>query len=152
MISVIVDTKEKQPWTFDNDTQNISTKSHKLKTGDYSIEGLEEVLCIERKKSVAEFAQNITQARFENELIRMEQYKYRFIILEFDLRHIDDFPANLPLKVRQKIKITSSYIMRRISEIQIHNQIDVIPCSNRTYAEFVATNIIKRVYEQSNKI
>ena len=150
MITVLVDTKEQQPWEFTQSSQ-ILTKSYKIKTGDYTIEGLENILCIERKKSVAEFAQNINQSRFTKELIRMEEFPHRFILLEFDFRHIDNFPMELPPKIRKRIKVTSQYIMKRISEIQINNRIDVIPCGNRTYAEYVSANIIKRVYEKYNK-
>lgn len=46
--TIIVDTREQQPWTFDNYT----TASKKLDTGDYSIDGLQHVLAIERKRAL----------------------------------------------------------------------------------------------------
>lgn len=144
MIPVIVDTKEKQPWTF-NSFPTISTTASSLKTGDYTIDGMEDILCIERKKSVAEFAQNITQARFLRELVRMKDFSYRFILLEFDLRHVDDFPMELPFRVRSIIKVNSAFIMKKIVEIQIKYDINILMCSNRGYAENMAYSIIKMV-------
>ena len=79
---IIVDTKEKIPWKFDQ-LYNVEVMYRHLITGDYSIDGYENVLCIERKKSVLEIAVNITQKRFWNELVRMSKIKHRFIILEF---------------------------------------------------------------------
>ena len=46
--NIIVDTREQKPWDFND---NFNTTKAKLDTGDYSIEGLEHILCIERKCS-----------------------------------------------------------------------------------------------------
>ena len=46
-IKIIVDTREQQPWDF----EFHETAKAKLDTGDYSVEGLENILCIERKKA-----------------------------------------------------------------------------------------------------
>ena len=73
--TIIIDTREQQPWTFNNHT----VANRKLDTGDYSIEGLENILCIERKKSASEFANNIVESRFKDVLMRMNQLKYSFI-------------------------------------------------------------------------
>ena len=77
--TIIIDTREQQPWTFNNHT----VANRKLDTGDYSIEGLENILCIERKKSASEFANNIVESRFKDVLMRMNQLKYSFIKLKY---------------------------------------------------------------------
>ena len=77
--TIIVDTREQQPWIFDN-----YAKAHKkLDTGDYSVEGLEHLLTIERKKSSSEFATNIVESRFKDVVMRLSQFKYSFLLLEF---------------------------------------------------------------------
>jgi ERCC4-type nuclease len=62
--TIIVDTREQKPWSF----ENYTTAIRKLDTGDYSIEGLEHLLCIERKRSVSEIANKIMQKvlKFKN--------------------------------------------------------------------------------------
>ena len=61
--TIIKDTREKQGYTFQpSKTQYHVCKgmvSRKLDTGDYSLEGLEDKICIERKASVVELANNV---------------------------------------------------------------------------------------------
>lgn len=56
-ITILVDTREQTPWEF----SHYSTAKQKLDTGDYTVSGLEDKLAIERKKSVGEIANNITE-------------------------------------------------------------------------------------------
>lgn len=149
MFNVIIDTREQQPWGF-HTCELINDVIHrKLDTGDYSIEGLENIICIERKKSVSEIATNITTARFEKELIRMSKFKYKFLILEFDYYHIDIYPegSDIPKYKWKKIKIRGPFIMKKLSEIATKYGIHVIACSNSTYANHIAINLMKRVWE-----
>lgn len=147
MFNVIRDTREQRPWGLVH-TSVAEIIEHKLDTGDYSIQGLEDKLCIERKKSVSELAGNIIDKRFKNELERMAKFKYKFLILEFDCSHIEIYPAgtNIPQKVRDKIRVTGPFIMKMLAEIQVLG-IHVVFCSNARYAETVAINIMRRVHE-----
>ncbi len=147
-MQIIIDTREKYPWLFESTSASVI--SQKLDTGDYSIEGLEDLLCIERKRNVAELAGNITTARFKNELERMSQFKYKFLILEFDYRHIDDFPAgsDIPRRVRHKLKVKGPFIIKFLSSIMCDYHINVLLCSNTKYAEHIAYSIIREVYNK----
>ena len=87
--TIIVDTREQLPWEFDGH----STSSRKLDTGDYSIEGLENIFCIERKRSVSEIANNISEKRFVDVLDRMSQFSHKFMLLEFTLNNVLDYPV-----------------------------------------------------------
>ena len=86
--NIIIDTREQQAWEF----PRHSTANKKLDTGDYSLGGLEDILCIERKKSVSEIASNITEKRFEDVLERMTKYKYTYMIFEFSLTDVLMYP------------------------------------------------------------
>ena len=88
--TIIIDTREQQPWGF----EHYTTANRKLDTGDYSIEGLEEIICIERKKSINEIANNITESRFIDVVDRMSKFKYAFILLEFNLEQVLAFKSN----------------------------------------------------------
>ena len=65
--TIIKDTREQDGYTFESSSSRYHTCngmiSRKLDTGDYSIEGLEDKLCIERKASVVEFANNVGHAQ-----------------------------------------------------------------------------------------
>ena len=89
---VIRDTREQNGWTFMSSKACEGTLSGALKTGDYSIEGYEELLTIERKGSIAELANNLVEDRFERELERMESFKYAFMILEFSMDDLIKYP------------------------------------------------------------
>ena len=149
MFNVIIDTREKKPWTFDSCASITGIINHKLKTGDYAIQGLENVLCIERKKSVSEIATNITTSRFEKELMRMSDFEYKFLILEFDYYHIDIYPegSDIPKHKWKMVKTRGPYMMRRLSEIAVKYNIHVIACSNASYANHIAIILMKRVWE-----
>ena len=81
--TVIKDTREQDGWTF----ERFDTRYHtctgmvlqKLETGDYSLKGMENIFCVERKGSVAELAQNLgkDKYRFFAEIERMKSIKHR---------------------------------------------------------------------------
>lgn len=142
---VIVDTREQQPWEF----ERTAVANRKLDTGDYSVEGYENLLCIERKKSVSEIANNITESRFKDVISRMSQYKYSFLICEFDLEDIYRYPigSNVPKRMWDKIKITSGFIMKNLLEIQLKHNIHVVFCGDPSNATKMALSLMKKVFE-----
>ena len=63
--TIIVDTREQTPWEFGFH----NTAKRKLDTGDYSMEGYESLFTIERKRSVSEIANNLSENRFKDCLL-----------------------------------------------------------------------------------
>ena len=149
MFTIIRDTKEKHPWDFTSSSVD-EVVDQGLHTGDYTIEGLEHILCIERKKSVAEFATNCTEARFEREIIRMEKFTQRFIICEFSMNDVMAYPmgSTIPKSKWKKIRVRGPYICKRMSEIMVHNHIPIILAGTTFTAIDIATSIMKRVYDK----
>ena len=143
--NVIIDTREQKPWAF----AGCNTINKKLDTGDYSIEGLENLLCIERKNSVSEIANNISESRFKAEIERMNDYLYKFILLEFSLQNVLDYPvnSNVPRRLWDKIKIRPAFILKFLTELQTKHNINVVFCDNPAAANQMAFSIIKRVNE-----
>lgn len=142
--TIIIDTREQQPWGFDN-----YVKAHKkLDTGDYSIEGLENTLTIERKKSSSEFATNIVESRFKDVVMRLSQFKYSFLLLEFDLEDLLIYPvgSTVPRKMWSKVKITPAFLIKHIIELQLNHNIKVIFCGNAANAEKIAEFILKKIH------
>jgi len=147
--TIIVDTREQQPWEF----EYYSKASRKLDTGDYSIEGLESLFTIERKKSVSEIANNISENRFNKELDRLNSYKYKFLLLEFSLQDVLDYPigSTVPKKMWEKLKITNKYILKYLTQISINYNLQTFFCGNKDNAEELALSIIKRIVEKYSK-
>jgi len=144
---IIQDTREQKPIQFDPDECYSSVCVAKLDTGDYSIKGLEEVLCIERKANVVELAGNATQDRFQNEIKRMLEYKYKFIVLEFDLDDLLKYPvgADLPSRIIDKIKIKGNFLLSFINKLQIKG-INIIFAGDKDNASKMILDLMKRVW------
>jgi len=142
---VIIDTREQQPWHF----ERTIAEHKKLDTGDYSVEGYEHLLCIERKKSVSEIANNITESRFKDVIERMNSYKYSFLMLEFSLNDIYRYPvgSNVPKHMWSKLKISPGFIIKNLLELQLKNNIKILFCDNPTNASKMALSLMKKVFE-----
>jgi len=144
--TIIVDTREQLPWEFGAH----ATAKRKLDTGDYSIEGLENLLTIERKQSVSEIANNITEKRFPAFLERMSQIPHKFILFEFDLQDVYDFPvgSDIPKSKWDKLRVKNNYILKQISLFHIKYGIHTIFCGDSDNAEKMAVRIMRTVYDK----
>lgn len=116
--SVLRDTKENlsgEGYFFEKDMYCNGTEMVGLETGDYMIKGIDD-LVIERKATVAELAGNITEDRFQAEIIRMSKLKYPFLVCEFDWLSLISFPYESAVK---KSRITGKFLQKKIIEYQL---------------------------------
>ncbi len=146
--TIIVDTREQIPWEFGYH----DTAKRKLDTGDYSIEGFENILAIERKKSVGELATNLSEKRFQDVLNRLSKIKHPYMVFEFSLDEVYQFPvgSEIPKKMWNKLRITGNYIVKRLVEIQLEYNIQIVFCDDADNAERFTVSLMKRIYERYN--
>lgn len=80
-LTVVIDQQEKKPWSL-----SLPTVTRHLRTGDYSISGLEEVLTVERK-SLGDFINTVIHEwlRFRKELYRMSSMDAACVVVEATL-------------------------------------------------------------------
>ena len=144
--TIIVDTREQMPWEFGFH----STSKRKLDTGDYSIEGYESIFTVERKRSVSEIANNISESRFKDVLQRMGSIPHSFMLMEFNLEEVYQFPvgSDIPKKMWDKLRISGNYIMKYLIEAQLNYNIHILFCGDAENAERTAVSIMKRIYEK----
>lgn len=91
---VVVDTREQHPFLFVGMDVEIITRRKALKTGDYSILGLENRVCVERKSKEDLFQSCIHERkRFEREIARMSRMERGCVIVECSM---EDVKAGLP--------------------------------------------------------
>jgi len=122
MYKVIRDQQEKVGfWDFARGKWCEGTEERHMKTADYTLEGYEDKILIERKKNIAEFARNINESRFVRELERMENVEFPYVVLEFDMIDLMTFPASadLPPSVKRKIRVRGPFILKRLTEFQM---------------------------------
>ena len=86
--TILIDSREKEgAYSF----PGIKTKIQKLEYGDYSLEGCEREIVIERK-SFTDFWNSLTkrQHQFFDELTVMHNFRYPFLFLDCELREYKD--------------------------------------------------------------
>lgn len=147
--TIIIDTREQIPWEFGYH----NTAKQKLDTGDYSMVGFENILAIERKKSVSELATNLSESRFKDVLDRLSKIKHPYMVFEFDMDEVYTFPvgSDIPKKLWDKLRISGNYIVKRLIEIQLQYNIQIVFCGDANNAERFTVSLMKRIYEQYNK-
>jgi hypothetical protein len=149
---VIKDTREQQGYFFGPYQSCLGMVEQKLDTGDYSIQGLEDKLCIERKASVEELAINLGQKKyaFLEEIERMKDFTHKFLVLEFTLADLAKFPKDtrIPQEKMPSVKITGKYILKCLMEFELYNDVHVLFCGDKQHAFATVSSILKRVNEK----
>lgn len=121
-----------------------------LPTGDYTLRGFERVLCIERKATITEFVGSITNPAFGRELDRMAAFAEAFVILEFGLTQVMQWPesSRLSPSLRRKLPLQADgAVLGRLVELQLsHPTVHFLPVD--FYGVETALCIFKRVIER----
>jgi hypothetical protein len=87
---VLIDTREKYPFEFDRFPNWIaSTKKQALKAGDYSMEGMESLLILERK-TLTDLITTVIQQRprFFRQCEKMAAYRWKALLIEANYEDI----------------------------------------------------------------
>lgn len=153
--TVIRDTREQTGHFFEEclygDVKCAGQIITKLDTGDYTLLGMEDKLCIERKASVAELATNLgtDSKRFHAEIARMSPFPHKFLLLEFSLGDLLVFPygSSIPKSKLKYIKMTGSYMLKMLTQFQVNNGIQVMFCDSPENAKHVLISLFKRINE-----
>ena len=83
-ITIITDTREQLPYAFE--IRWAATVSRALPAGDYSVEGLETSVAVERK-SLEDFVHSVIRdrERFKKELAKLSEYPHACVVVEAGL-------------------------------------------------------------------
>jgi hypothetical protein len=154
---VLQDNKEKVGmWNLSFSSHYAGTEVVHLKTADYTIKGMEDIVCLERKRSTGEIALNLGKKweTFKAELERMQTFKYKYVICEFTINDVLFFPANsgVPKFLWPKLRMSGKFILARINELSETYGIEFIFAGNKTNAEVKAMEILTNVFlENKNR-
>lgn len=129
---IIIDTREQLPYTFGS----VETISHALKAGDYSIQGYEAVIAVERK-TIDDFVSSIThwRERFMAELAILAEYERACIVVEATLH-------DTLIGIYRSRTHPSSVLGTAIS-IELKYGIPVHFCSDRQAAQIFTKRYLK---------
>ena len=148
--NIIVDTREAKPYNFELKPPSGFAVGELieqgLKAGDYTLEGYSDPsagpsIIIERKGSFEEFLGNIGKhwERFQRELEKLEPFTIKKIVIEDDLK-----TAYGRYKKTKFFNFPPSYILKRISEIEMIYGVTTIFVTNRTYGQQYVLNLFKQ--------
>lgn len=155
--NIIIDTREKKDiFLFRSYGANIIQKA--LKTGDYSVEGFESKITIDRKRSSSELQMCLFSQypRFSRELQRMQSYDEAYILCSFPFEHIRSFPLKekMPKRISRKFKNFGPYFIKKLRETQEEfPYVQFLFSDSKHDAESTAYQILRNYYESTlNKV
>jgi ERCC4-type nuclease len=154
---IIIDTREKTPWCFDGDEAFEEVIVRKLDAGDYSLDGLEEIVTIERKASADEMLNNFmkNKERIYAEIDRMKDYPYKFIIIEQDLATLMDPKSYYINRLKNRRKRPPSprmpiaIVISNLTTVMLEHGVHVIFAGSK--AQNMARGILLAVHELHRK-
>lgn len=150
---ILQDTREQRPWQFEIYDQCQAQQVVTLKTGDYTVKGLEDIVCIERKRTTGEIALNLGKKAkaFEAEMQRMSKYEYAYIICEFSANTLIAYPSGsgIPKKQWSKLRMNGKFMHKRLMEWCEKYGVECIFCNNKYEAELKTLEILYDRYSKT---
>ena len=147
-LCVVVDTREQRPFTFACIVPPPKVVVATLQTGDYSLLGHEDQICVERKHLVDLFGTfGRGRDRFVRELERMAQMKFAAVVIEASFDTIIFRP---PARSRLKPKT----VIRSMAAWAIRHNVHFYWMPNRAAAEKWTYILLERFWDdlQTGKI
>ena len=149
---IIRDTREQQGWDFESYDKCKGIIRQKLDTGDYTVKGLESVLCIERKASTREISLNLgkERSRFVAEIERMSEFRWAYIVCEFSINDLMAFPENsgIPKRRWKYLRLNGKFMWKTLCEFEEKYNVKTLFCGDRIKAEEKVTDIFEEVLER----
>ncbi len=145
IIHIIRDDREKNPWDQGFFGSEFTVTTQRLRTGDYTIEGMEEFVAVEKKASWEEIASDVGRktyrAGFIKSLRRLGKFPVRCMIICDDIS-----------KVRRaqfyRSQITSGTIVNWLINITMEYGIPLYCIGkNITDHKYFVTTLFKKIYE-----
>jgi ERCC4-type nuclease len=148
---VTIDTREQQPYGFRSIKADamegvgllrVKTTRATLRQGDYSLEGFEDRIAIERK-SAEDLFRTLGQGRkrFERELIRLSAYPFAAVVVESEWSQLLQCPPAFS-------KLSPKSVFRSvIAWQQRYSGIHWVLCPGRSFAEAATFRILDRFWK-----
>ena len=125
LATIIIDTREQEPYSFDPRLATALRRA--LPAGDYSVDGLEACVAVERK-TLNDFVSTVihSRERFRAELQKLADYRAACVVVEADITDI--------LQRRYRGEAHPNAVLGNTLSIILDFRIPVFFCSNRQAA------------------
>lgn len=155
--TVVIDTREQHPYTFNGFTEDsakkyrplvIHTTVRGLLSGDYAIEGLELYMAVERKSLADAFATFTTDRdRFERELDRLNQMPFAAVVIEAGWEAIFRGPMRPDRSEEQSRLIGKTCYRSILAWSQRFPRVHWFPMPDRLSAERTTFRLLQRFHK-----
>jgi ERCC4-type nuclease len=136
MMTVVIDTREQLEYAF-----SAPSVRRKLEAGDYSVEGFEDRVAVERK-SMADFVSTVIRGRkrFHKELQKLRHYEAACVVVEGNFRDL--------LEGRYLSDVHPNALAGSIASIIIDFGVPVYFCSDRQAACLFTETYLSRFHRR----
>lgn len=160
--TIIVDTREQFPYHFTGfraDTRQryrplvIPVKRAALKSGDYSIDGFEDRVAVERK-SLSDLYGSIggERDRFQREFERLAEYEYAAVVIEAGWPAILHHPPPRNPSKNGRLLLPKHVYRTAIAWQQRFPRVHWWPCDTRNFAERTTFRILEMFWRRQQKL
>ena len=138
-LTIIVDSREQLPYAFSS--PDVTTIRRALPEGDYSIDGYEKMVAVERK-SLEDYAGSLScdRERFLREMERMQNIPHRLVVVEGNLSDIIGW--------RYRSGAHPHSILGGTISLLVDLNTPVVFCGDRQMACRVTEEYLKRVHRK----
>lgn len=146
-----MDDREKKPWDLP-----YKVERKRLKTGDYSLVGFENVIAIEKKSGLIELLNDLTadyRNTFEKFLKRLSKYPVKCIIVEDTLSELSISRALMHVRKKSggRARLTSKSIYYWTAEIAAKYGIPIVFVGKASKA-YLLPEIFRAAFEWANEL
>ena len=136
-ITIVVDTREQEPYPFDS--EGVTATRRALPAGDYSLDGWEDQVAVERK-TLEDLVSTVIRfrERFRTELERLAGYSSACIVVEANLSDI--------LARRYRSGAHPNAVLGSVLSIVVDFRVPVFFCSDRQGARAFVEGYLRGVH------
>jgi DNA excision repair protein ERCC-4 len=137
--TIIIDTREQLPYDFAAESTRAA-----LKTGDYSLAGMESLVAVERK-SLNDFVSCITteRGRFERELCRADHLDRFWIVIESSLTRIE--------QGLYRSKVNPESVLGTLAAWSNRHKVSFVFADNRQSAAKMTERLLRHAWNEHQK-
>jgi len=149
--TVLMDDREKKGWDLP-----YKVERKRLKTGDYTVKGFEDVIAIEKKSGLVELLNDLTtkyRPTFERFLERFSKYPVKVIVVEDTLSELSISRALVHIKKKSggRARLTSKSIHYWVAEISGKYGIPIVFVSKGVKRDLLP-QVFRACFERANEI
>ena len=142
------------PWCFDHDDAFAEVRYQKLDAGDYAIEGMQDILVIERKATVDELYMIFTKDKklIAAEFERLKDHRFKIVVIEEscdDVMNPNRYYVNKKKINRRSPKMPVAVVTSNLTKLMLECDAHIIFGGMR--AQAMARGILLHAYELHQK-